>query len=373
MKQGCKYAGTFGDYSGYGSANRAFIAALYSVGVDITTEIVYQVPERSENGWTGELCSHLEGRDIPYKIKIIHLTPDMYPRYMEKGKYNIGHLFWETNKLPKEWIEPINKMAEIWTSSEAMKDIFRNCGVQVPIHFFPQPIDISEADKPYPTYELPNHRGFLFYAMFQWIERKNPKKLLTMYWKAFEGRRDVSLLLKVYRVTYSKEEFEQIQIDIRQWKKECSMKFYPRLYLVNKLLDHEQIMRIHKTGDCFLSADHGEGWNRCLQEAFLMGKPCISTARGGIHEHFPTDFYFPIDSIYVPVTEVSWIPFYKTDQQWAEVDEKKFMEAMRYAFANREVAMLKGIKAKDYIKDQFSYYKVGLLMRARLENIYRGL
>src|SRR5438876_1215603 len=99
---GVRYTGTFSDYSGYGSANRAFIAALYTAGVDVRTELVVQVREASKNGWTQELAMSLADRDIPYKINIIHLTPDLYPKYREKKKYNIGHLFWETDRLPTE-------------------------------------------------------------------------------------------------------------------------------------------------------------------------------------------------------------------------------------------------------------------------------
>ena len=99
--RGCKYTGTALDYSGYGMANRMDIVALWSVGVDITTEIVHQVPEQTNFGWAGELFKSLTNRNIPYKIKIIHLTSDMYHKYLEKDIYHIGRLFWETDRLPQ--------------------------------------------------------------------------------------------------------------------------------------------------------------------------------------------------------------------------------------------------------------------------------
>ena len=128
MSVACKYTGSFGDYSGYGSANRAFVAALHLAGASVTTEFIHQVRDKTEFGWIGKLAESLEGRVVPYKIKIIHLTPDIYPDYMEKGKYHIGHLFWETTKLPKEWIPCINKMGEIWTSSKSMVELMKNSG-----------------------------------------------------------------------------------------------------------------------------------------------------------------------------------------------------------------------------------------------------
>jgi glycosyltransferase involved in cell wall biosynthesis len=373
MNIGVRYTGTAQDYSGYGSANRAFITALYIAGVDVTTELLRQVGEHSDNGWTGALSQNLEKRAIPYKIKIIHLTPDMYPRYMEANKYHIGHLFWETDKLPKEWIEPCNKMGEIWTSSDSMAQVFKASGVKVPIYSFPQPIDIGMADKSFGRYSIPGHKGYMFYAMFQWIERKNPKVLLQAYWEAFTGRRDVTLLLKTYRVNFNKDEFLKIEEDITRWKREFRLPHYPQVVLIRALLDHDKIYKLHQTGDCYVSADHGEGWSRCLHEALLMGKPAISTARGGIHEYLSTDHYFPIPSTYVPVKEVPWIPYYKEGQKWADIDKEKLKEAMLFAFANRDIVTAKGALAKEYIKNTFSYHKVGEKMRKRLEQIQKSL
>lgn len=368
-----KYTGTAQDYSGYGSANRAFITALYVAGVDVTTELLRQTGEWADNGWTEKLSKSLEKRNINYKVKIIHLTPDIYRRYMEPNKYHIGHLFWETDRLPKEWIEPCNKMGEIWTSSDKMAEVFKASGVKVPIYSFPQPIDIGIADKNYGRYSIPGHKGYLFYAMFQWIERKNPKALLRAYWEAFTGRRDVSLLLKTYRVNFNKDEFLKIEEEITRWKREFRLPHYPQVILVRTLLDQDKIYKLHQTADCFVSADHGEGWNRCLHEALLMGKPSITTARGGIHEYLNNDLYFPIPSTYVPVKEVPWIPYYKEGQRWADIDHEKLKDAMLFAFANRDLVTAKGMVAKDFIKDNFSYQKIGEKMRRRLEAIYKSL
>ena len=366
---GVKYCGTFTDHSGYGSANRAFIAALYTGGVDLTTELVVQVIDHADHGWTGQLARSLLERNINYKVKIIHLTPDMYPRYMEKGKYHIGHLFWETDRLPTGWIQAINRMQEIWTSSQAMADLFRSCGVKVPIYSFPQPLDTAEAARPFERFELPEHKGMLFYAIFQWIERKNPKGLLQAYWEAFSGKSDVSLLIKTWRTNYSQEEFEKIQLDIERWKREIHLVHYPRVLLATKLVSHEDMMRLHRTGDCYISADHGEGWSRPLQEALLMGKPAITTARGGIHEHLNSNLYYPIASTYVPVVQQPWIPWYTSEQNWAQIDKEAFKKQLRFVYSNRELAMVKGQKAAEFTREQFSYHKVGELMRQRLQQI----
>lgn len=368
-----KRAGTHQDPSGYGEANRAITTALFLSGCDITLETVHQTVQQADYGWRGRLCQSLQDRNVDYKIKMIHLTPDMYPRYMEKGKYHIGELFWETDRLPKEWIEPINKMQEIWTSSVTMAELFRSCGVKVPIYAFPQPIDTSEADKNYEKLDLPEHKGFLFYSIFQWIERKNPKALLQAYWETFTGRQDVSLLLKTFRVGYTGEDFERIQEDIERWKRESRLVHFPRVLLSTKLVTHEEMMRLHYTADAYVSADHGEGWCRPLQEALLMGKPAITTARGGLHEYLNSELYYPISSTYVPVVQQPWIPWYTSDQNWAQIDKEEFKQKMKFVFLNKNTAQMKGYRARDYMKDKFTYHKVGARMRERLEKINRAL
>ena len=371
--EGIKYTGTPLSPSGYGSAARAFITALHNVGVDVTCEVIYQMGEKTNYGWTGELCKSLIDRNIPYKIKIVHLTADYAIKYMEDKIYNILHLFWETDKLPQGWADCCNKAREVWTSSDAMIKLLRESGVKVPIYAFPQPIDITQADKDWGTFTIDQHKGFLFYSIFQWIERKNPKGLLTSYWKAFSGRDDVSLLLKTYRVNYTKGEADKIVSDIKQWKRELNLTHYPRVLLVPSLLTQEEIMRLHNTGDCFISADHGEGWSRPLQEALLMGRTAIATAKGGIRDYLSSDYYYPIKNTPVPVIPQPWIFYYSSDQNWVEPDYEELIKTMQWVFSNKAVANTKGIKAKDYIKDNFNFSRIGLLMRKRIEDIYKNL
>src|SRR3990167_1191044 len=132
MSIAINFCGPSTSSTGYGSANRAFVAALYMAGVDLTVEKVTQMKEETSYGWEGELSKRLEERNIPYKIKIIHLTCDLYQQYMEPDKYHIGFLMWETDKLPIGWASYCNKMGEIWTTSPFMVELFKKSGVKVP-------------------------------------------------------------------------------------------------------------------------------------------------------------------------------------------------------------------------------------------------
>lgn len=365
------YCGTWKDFSGYGQANRNFITSLVFAGVDVTTELVTQVGEQASFGWQGLLCENLSGRNIPYKVKIIHLTPDIYPVYMETGKYHIGHLFWETDRLPKEWVPPCNQMNEIWTASPEQAEMIKKSGVTVPIFSFPQPVDSSLAGYNIPSFRLPDFGGFVFYSIFQWIERKNPKALITNYWKTFEGKDDVVLIIKTYGVNYSDNEFDRIKNEINSWKIELKLNHYPRVLLLKKLMSSQDILRLHKTGNCFVTAHRGEGWCIPAIEAMIQGKPVIAPNQTGFADYLHKDTYYPCKTKLVQTVESPSIPWYTSDQKWGEIDAKDLSKQMLDAYTDQKKAKEIGDRAQDFVKSHFSYTEVGSKLRGRIEEIQK--
>lgn len=368
-----KYAGTFLDYTGYGSANRAFISSLYVSGANIQTELITNTPKKDVFSWEASLALSLQQRKVPYKIKILHVTPDKYSELLEGGIYHIGHLFWETDRLPAIWVPEINKMNEVWTSSPHMAEVFKASGVVVPVHSFPQPINTLNADINISGFTIKKRTGYMFYAIQQWIERKNIRALLTAYWQEFEGEKNVCFLMKTFRLLYAQNEFLKIRNDVAEWKAASGVKEFPTLMLVRELFTDEAMLRLHKTGDCYVSADRGEGWSRPLQEALLMGKTAVSTARGGIHEYLNDTHYFRVPTTYVPASYDDFSKYYTKDQRWAEVDIPALRKTMRFVFENSKITSAKGLLAQEFIKERFSYHKIGKEMIDRLEKIHRNL
>ena len=102
-----RYTGPALDYSGYGEANRHDIAALISAGVDVSVELTRHCLELSDFGELGQTIMGLQNQPAESaRIKILHTTPHIYGQFIEPGKYHIGRVFWETNKLPKNSASP---------------------------------------------------------------------------------------------------------------------------------------------------------------------------------------------------------------------------------------------------------------------------
>jgi hypothetical protein len=110
------------------------------------------------------------------------MVPNLWDRFIVKGIPNIGYTVWETTHLPDGWVEKCNKMDAIWVPSEWNVDIFKQCGVQVPVKKIEHTLDPSEIhggrlDK---SLCLPENK-FIFYSIFQWNERKNPQTLIMAF------------------------------------------------------------------------------------------------------------------------------------------------------------------------------------------------
>lgn len=367
------YQGPLLDYSGYGEANRHFIAALEAAGVSVSGELLAYSKERADYGTLGPLISRvLQNRDY-YKIKIMHTTPDEFKRLKEPGKYHIAHFFWETDKIPEVFAEGLQLVDEIWTGSEANKAAIIKGGVDKPIHIIPQPIE-TERTWPGP-YELPGFDGYTFYSIFEWTDRKNPEALIRAFYEEFNRGENVCLLLKTYFKNFNLGNKRMIRNIIDNIKRSMPGGDYPPVFLYLDLMDRQQIMRFHVTGDCYVSAHRGEGWGVPQVEAMLAGKPVISTGYGGVHEYLqPGKTAMLLDYDMVPLKGMAHSThFYGTDQMWADVKIEALRENMRFAFNNPEVMAEIGQAGQATVLEQFSLERVGKLMATRLGEIEASL
>ena len=366
-----KYVGPWASFSGYGEANRNEIMALHTAGVEVTTQYVDYGDVGGDHGESYRIARGLENRPIDYRIKLIHVVPDNYIKYLEPLKYHIGRIFWETDKMPELFVWNANLLDEIWTGSEYHKKVLVSSGVNRPIFVFPQSLRTENIEaKPF---IVPQKKGYTFYSIFQWIERKNPKALLEAYWREFEGEDEVTLIIKTYRMGFGEDQRRMIMEDINKWKQELGLSHYPRTLLFTGLLDRDDIWRFHATGNCFVSAHRGEGWGIPQAEAMVMGKPMISTDLGGIHEFVNSEVARLVKWRRRSLFNMSWVPWYEEDQTWAEIDQDDLRKHMREVFKDNVKAREMGHNAQDWAKNNLSYLAVGRKLRQRLEEVERRL
>ncbi len=370
------YCGPLKDYSGYGEANRHAVAALHAAGVDVMPQIMSYSRESSDYGKVGQLVDELaakdQGPEVDWQVQILHVTPNEYERLMHRGAYHIGHFFWETSKLPEEFVDGLNMMDEIWTGSEANKKAIKVSGVKPPVYVYPQAI---ETEREWPeAYQVPEFDGYLFYSIFEWTDRKNPEALLKAFYREFKPSDNVGLLIKTYFQNFSMTNRRMIRSKIRRIKSEMMRDDLPPVFLYLDLMDRHQIERVHQTGDCFVSTHRGEGWGIPQVEAALASNPVISTGYGGCHEYFTpkTAKVIPYDLVSLRGMDHSR-KWYSSDQDWAEIKPDKLQEAMRWAHDNQADSKKMGMAANKLVTKRFNFKTVGKEMADRLKLIEEQL
>jgi glycosyltransferase involved in cell wall biosynthesis len=370
---GTRYLSPYLDASGYGEASRNFLVAFNTVGANVKAQKASFTGSQTYPSFAAEICRKMEAKTLDYKIKILHVTPDNYKTFMEPGKHHIGHLFWETSKLPKSWVGDCNRLDEIWTGTQYGADVIRNSGVTVPVIVIPEAIDTNIPSKVRP-YLLPNFKGTVFYSVFEWTERKNPKALLFAFWKTFRGQNDVCLLLKVHKAGQNDRGLRDILLEAKAWRNSLVWKDTPRVFIYTDILDGEGMNRFHETGDLYVSAHRGEGWGLPVCEATMHLKPIISVGYGGIFEYFKRRDYMAVEFAMSAIDQVH-NTYYEPGMEWAEADPASLEERLRKAYdlfttpKTHTVLSKFAYSARGVVKEVCSYENVGNKMVARINDI----
>lgn len=361
--KGIKYIAPLFDASGYAQASRGYVLALHKLGVPITIDPISFESNAVELGEDGGILYELQDKKIDYNIVITHLTPEFWARYYEEDKFNIGYTVWETDKLHPDWPGWINKYDAVFTCSSWNKEVFKNSGVVKPTFSIPHGIDLGECEGVTP-YKISGIKegAFKFYSVFQFTERKHPAALIKSYWHAFQNNENVALILKTYRGNFSDTEKESVRNTIKRLKAVTPMDHYPPIYLVLNMLSREELLGLHKNGDCYISTDRGEGFGLGGLEAGAFAKPIIVTGIGGVLEYAKPDNSYLINYTLTPVSGMPWSPWYRGDQMWAEPDCAHAISLMREVYNNQSQAITKGNTLRKYIEDNLMWDKVGKKM-----------
>lgn len=373
------YHGPYLDYSGYGEANRQFINALVAAGVDVESQLVRFTPKKDiDLGVAADVAAGCSQPRNDYKIKIIHTTADVMYRYVEGGKYNISHLFWETDKLPRSFVEGLELVDEIWTGSEANKQAILNSGVEKPIFVFPQPFITDNSNIGFVDIisNKVDDLYYKFYSIFEWTDRKNPELLIKSFLSEFDGVKDVCLVLKVYfQDNDNKTNDQEILASIRKFVSDLNLISPPLIVVVMTITNKQTVMSLHNSCDCYVSPHRGEGWGIPIVEAMSVGNPVIVSSYGGIGEYLNDNKNgYPLPYNLVPLNGMNHARhYYELGQNWAEIDESIFRQKMRFVYENQAEAKRVGNTAKSFVKSRLSPLVVGKLMRKRLEEIERNL
>jgi len=368
-----KFTAALYDSSGYSEASRNYLCSLDTLVRAGLIELCASSPKfelwHTSIGGYKPLVDHYCAKEFKPDVHIVHLTPDCYDRYIDKGVYTICYAAWETTILPEKWVAKINQMNECWVPSQFNVEVFKNSGVKIPVYAIPHAMNVDDfitrADAgEQMDFNIPKDR-YAFYSIFQWTERKNPIGLLRAYFAEFKATDPVVLVIKSYMKSHGASERDFIRAEIQRVRESMFIKDGAPVVYIGGDLSSAQIAQLHKRGDCLVFPTRAEGWGLPLSEAMCFGKPTITPNFGG-HLDFANE-----QNSYLTkygMTNCCFMPWglYHGRMWWAEPDIQDTARMMRHVFNNQEEAKQKGLRAAADMR-QFSWEKVGQMMWGRIK------
>ena len=342
---GISWFGWMNPMSGYGIVNLEYATALerltgkVSVGWERDTDMAYQ----NYDMLTNEQRKLLEKPFTKERIGIIKTTPQMF--FKNDCEFRIGYTMVENTKINAEWVAICNKMDAMFVPSEYLVDVFKDCGVTVPIRTVKQGVDPVK----FPYMERPKKDKFIFGTIGYMDERKNWKDLVQAFSSEFDAFEPVELWIKNNNKYFEHMAFSD-----------------PRIKVFNDRMTFDEMKDLYSKFDCFVFPSHAEGSGLPPREAMATGLPTIVTNWSGLEEICDPELNYPIDPISIDYPDVRGIeqPGFQ-----ARLDVREIMYWMRHVYLNRDEAMAKGKKASEYIHREFNWDTCAKDLLSKVEEV----
>jgi glycosyltransferase involved in cell wall biosynthesis len=180
---------------------------------------------------------------------------------------------------------------------------------------------------------------FVFYTINTWTARKALRDTITAFLEAFTDQDPVTLIVKTDPLGALNEDMPELVPTARIIAELIAGRAnVPDIRVICRLMSVREIDLLHRSGDCFLSLTHSEGWGLGAFDAAGRGNPVIITGWGGQLDYLGTDYFGLVDYRLVPVPDFKGTEPYDPGQHWADADREHAVQLMRDIVRNPAAA-----------------------------------
>jgi glycosyltransferase involved in cell wall biosynthesis len=311
--------------SGYSEHIRELMMALLDKKANLSLLYTKQAPIDLPGPHMDRL-KPLMGHDNGAKLDVYVTIP---PVMQYSNEAVAGITTFETDGLPRGWAMLLNNLKLVMVPSWFNVGTFVNAGVTAPIEKVREGFDpfIYKPDATPWKINIPAD-VYKFLSILEWNPRKAWDRLLAAYWNEFDGNDNVALVLKVSGPTNNPNYVNHIRSSIESVKKmmglsgvENPYKMSAPVYVIYNNLLPGEVAGLHVSCDAFVSASHGEGFNRGALHSAACGKPVVAVGWGGHLDFLNHDNAYLADySISPCISPVGAAGNYTPEMKWAEVD-----------------------------------------------------
>jgi len=289
------------------------------------------------------------------------------PGWRPMGKYAIGYTMFEASRLPPKWMPYFGVVDEVWCPSTYCKKMFEESGVKKPIYLMHHGVDTNRFNPRVKPVRILNKRTFCFLTVISGTpRRKGLDALVKAYTSEFNADEDVCLIVKF--TEHASPLYKVILPLINRSIRRSSN--IPKILYIKKVIPPEDMPRLYRIADCYVSPSRAEGFNLTLLEAMASGVPVIATAYGGHLDYLTSknSFMVNIEKL-VPVDSETSVWYDHRIMKWAEPDISHLKELMRYVYENPDIAMEKASRALRDVRRKWTWKHAAKRIYKRLKEV----
>jgi len=330
------YANYFGSL-GYNIHSRNFFNAL-DAREDVCL-VSYNHPENPEELTPRAVTMLKRGRTIDFDTVAVCLE---YGNLMHRfcGRKRIGYTVWESTLVPKDWINQLRQLDQVWVPSSWGRGVFvENDIPEEMIRVVPEGVDTTVFNPGVTKFDELDNGRFKFLVVGKYEERKCTKEIILSFAQEFGRQEPVELVLLCHNHFIK-------NFDVRKEIERLDAAHRANIRIVKPLAELGDVARLYRSCDAFLMPSRAEGWGLPIMEAMACGLPVITTNYSGQTE-FVTENNAYLTDIkgLVDIKDPVFFDPRRYHGQWAEPDFEHFKDRMRYVYEHRDEAEKKGVFA----------------------------
>lgn len=210
-----------------------------------------------------------------------------------ESQYKIGYMPWESTKLWDQWIDPLIKLDELWTTSEWSKTQLENI-LNRPVFLYEHGI---------PEFCIPQKRKrkdvFRFLHIGEPAVRKGAQDVVDAFIEIFGNNKKYQLIIKCSNINTTRI------YDSNMQSIGTPSSHYSNIVIIEDYFPDELLLALYKQCDAFVYPSYGEGFGFNSAYSIAMGMPTICTAEWAPYKDFITA---PLDGQYVESPWPKWHP-----------------------------------------------------------------
>lgn len=172
----------------------------------------------------------------------------------------IAITMFESSRIPREWVAPLNTMDAVIVPSTFCKEVFAACGVTVPIHVVP--LGVGE--------------------VYQYAERPADRPLTCLTFGDRGARKGGIVALQAFQMAFGEDTDYRLLFKMRKPKEGRALTLLnPNIDVIQQDMTEQELYELYLSADVLINPHKGEGFGLIPREFAATGGLALTTDWSG--------------------------------------------------------------------------------------------